>query len=141
MGDKMQNYLITALAFIAFILCFIFLANEPLSEGDCDASAAYVCFASIVSFMISLRISYFPILKKVVIALAVLTFIVLIYVYIESLGVLIDLEGNKSINWSDFAGYESGNILVMIPAMILIYFGFYKYICKKEKQELEEQNN
>lgn len=141
MGDKTQSYLIIALTFIAFILCFIFLANKPLSRSDYDASAAYVCLASVVSFIISLKISYFYILKKVIIALAVLTFIVLVYVYIKSLGVLIDSDGNESINWSDFTGYESGNILVMIPVMILIYFGFYKYICKKEKQELEEQNN
>lgn len=138
MDGKKQNYSKAALTFVAFILCFIFLAKKPLINADYDASAGYICLASIFSSIIALKISDFAILKKIVIALAALTLITLGYVYIDSLVYRVYPDGSKSINWSDFAGYESGNILVMILASILLYFAFYKYICKIEKQELEE---
>lgn len=133
MDNNKVNYIKAILAFVVFILIIYFLVYPKLDAGDNDTSAAFVCLASVAACMVSFKISDLGVFKKTFIAISVIGILVLLYVYNESLSFSGEFE------FGDLIGYESGNIAAMIPIMGLIFYAFYKKICKNLEEYDQDQ--
>lgn len=139
MDDRLMKWLKIAVVFAVFALGIYYWSFAYWGKRDRDTAAAFACLSSIIACMISLKLFPNPKeLKQVILGLAVVTMIVLIYGYVISMGEIVHDDHSASVDWSNYWGYQSKNVLLMIPCMGVVYFAFYTITSKKQKEQEED---
>ena len=120
---RMNNYLTLAIAAIVFFVGIYFFAWEPYSEGDMDASGAYVCLVSIISCIVALSSKTIAFARKLLLGIGIANILLLFYIWM-----------NDGFSLT----YEGLHVFIMMLCMVAVYIGFYLWLIKKEKEEAED---
>ena len=120
MKTKSVNLLYIAITAIIFIVGLYFLVWERYSMGDIDAAGAYVCMVSMISCIVPLTTKNIAFAKKLTLGICAATILSLFFLWFND----------------DFSlTYEGLHVFIMMPAIAIVFTGFYFSLKKKQKQQ------
>lgn len=124
MKTATANYLSVVVAFILLVTGLFYFAWERYSEGDIDATGAYVCMVSMIACIAPISIKDISFARKVVIGIGIVNIILLFILWCE--------EGFSLIG-------DGLHVFIMMPAIAIVYVGLYVSMIKKGKKLLRDK--